>query len=279
MAAIVATLGMASLGEAQSPSLDVVLDRLSAYLVDYETKVSELAAEEQYDQWIKRRPGYGGATVGRRKLRSTYFLVRLPGGVSWYGLRDVVSVDGRVAPKKGRPMSELLSERTLDAFDEAVAVTRENAKYNIGGVYRTINVPLQALELLLPQHRERFEFRAAGRERVSGQQAAVVGFKETSVPALIGDGFGGNFLARGRVWVEPVTGAVLRTELELEGPAAVPLETLIRVDYQRDNRLQILVPSEMEESYGLDVEVLHGRASYRSYRRFETTGRLVTPPE
>jgi hypothetical protein len=33
----------------------------------------------------------------------------------------------------------------------------------------------------------------------------------------------------------------------------------------------------MEERYGLDVEVVHGRATYRNYRRFETAGRLVTP--
>ena len=46
---------------------------------------------------------------------------------------------------------------------------------------------------------------------------------------------------------------------------------------ERDSRLQLLLPREMEETYGLDVEVVHGRATYRNYRRFETGGRLVTP--
>ena len=277
--AIVALLFAAGVCDAQPlPSVETVVDRLGAYLLDYETKVFELAAEEQYEQWIKRRSGYGGATVQKRRLRSTYFLVRLPDGQAWYGFRDVSSVDGRAVSAPSRPMEELLGQRTLSAYEEALALTRGNAKYNIGDVYRTINIPLQTLELLHPQYRNRFDFSLAGRERVRGQDAAVVGFTERAAPSLINDGFGGNLLALGRVWVEPGTGAVLRTELGFSGLAAPHLkDAQIRVEYQRDNRLQVLVPVEMEETYGLDIEVLHGRASYRNYRRFETAGRLVTP--
>ena len=274
-AAVVVTLGLGTV-EAQSLPLETVLERFSAYLREYETQVSELAAEEQYDQWIKRRPGYGGATVGRRKLKSTYFLVRLPDGRAWYGFRDVGSVDGRPVPARSRSMSQLLTQRTVDAYDEAQALTRENAKYNIGGVFRTINIPLQALELLLPEYRHRFEFTLAGRERVRGQEAAVVGFRERVLPSLISDGFGGDLPAHGRVWIEPATGTILRTELGVV--AAYLKEMLVRVEYQRDSRLQMFVPVEMEEVYGLDIEVVHGRANYRNYRRFETAGRLVTDP-
>jgi hypothetical protein len=275
--ALVCTTGV---GAAQSPPVEVLVDRLGAYLLDYETKVFELAADEEYDQWIKRRSGYGGATVQKRKLKSTYFLVRLPDVQAWYGFRDVTSVDGRAVSAPAQPMAQLLGERTISAYDEALALTRENAKYNIGDVYRTINIPLQTLELLHPQYRMRFQFGVAGRERVRGQEAAVISFNERAAPSLIDDGFGGDLLAQGRVWVEPVTGAVLRTELRFSGFSAPFLkDALIRVDYQRDSRLQVLVPLEMEETYGLDIEVLHGRASYRNYRRFETGGRLVTPPQ
>jgi hypothetical protein len=114
---------------------------------------------------------------------------------------------------------------------------------------------------------------------VKGQPAAVVAFQERSLPTLVSDGFGGDVLSHGRIWLDPETGAVLRTELGFGGPAIWYMkENLIRVDYERDSRVQILVPREMEETYGLDVEVLHGRASYRNYRRFETGGRLVTQP-
>jgi hypothetical protein len=277
---VVALLCTASVGAAQPPPVDALVDRLGAYLLDYETKVFELAAEEEYDQWIKRRSGYGGATVQKRKLKSTYFLVKLPDGQAWYGFRDVTSVDGRAISAPTRSMAELLGEGTVSAYDEAMALTRANAKYNIGDIYRTINIPLQTLELLHPQHRNRFDFSVARRERVRGQDAAVLTFKERAAPSIVSDGFGGELLASGRVWVEPVTGAVLRTELGFSGFSALFLkDALIRVEYQRDSRLQVLVPVELEETYGLDIEVVHGRASYRNYRRFETGGRLVAPPQ
>ncbi|HEU4692556.1 MAG TPA: hypothetical protein VFS23_29545 [Vicinamibacterales bacterium] len=279
--ALVVMLVAAGVSEAQSvPSVDAIVDRLGAYLLDYEKKVFELAADEEYDQWIKRRSGYGGATVQKRKLRSTYFLVRLPDGQAWYGFRDVASVDGRAVAAAGRQMEQLLGERTLTAYEEALALTRASAKYNIGDVYRTINIPLQTLELLHPQYRKRFDFSVAGRERVRGQDTAVVRFNERAAPSLINDGFGGNLLASGRIWVEPGSGAVLRTELGFSGFSAPYLkDAQIRVEYQRDPRLQFLVPIELEETYGLDIEVVHGRASYRNYRRFETAGRLVVSPQ
>ena len=207
--------------------------------------------------------------------------MRLPDGQAWFGFRDVTRVDGRDVSSQGRPMAQLLSERTASAYEEALAIMRENAKYNIGDVYRTINLPLQALDLLHPQYRTRFDFKAAGRERVGGQEAAIVAFQERSTPTtLVSDGFGGELLARGRVWIEPTSGAVLRTELSFNGSAARYLkESAIRVDYQRDPKLQVLLPSEMEETYGLEIEVLHGVATYRNYRRFETAARMITPPK
>jgi len=268
----------ASAAGAQSSALDVLLERMGAYLQDYEARAFELVADEQYEQWIRRRPGYGQETVGRRKLESTYFLVRLPNGQAWWGFRDVGRVDGRAVAREGRTLTELLSERTIDAVEEALAITRTNAKYNIGGVYRTINVPVQTLEFFSYRFQKRFDFHEAGRERVKGQEAVVLGFRERSAPTVISDGFGGDVLSQGRIWVAPATGAILRTELGFYGPATYYLkENLVRVDFERDNRLQLLVPREMEETYGLDVEVVHGRATYRNFRRFETAGRLVTP--
>jgi hypothetical protein len=279
LVALIVTVGLARICEAQNPPLNVVLDRLSAYLLQYETKVVELAADERYKQWIKRRSGYGGDTVARRDLRSTYFLIRLPDGRAWFGFRDVTRVDKRDVSRPGRPMEQILGERTASAYEEALTVMRENAKYNIGDVYRTINLPLQALDLLHPEYRDRFEFRAIGRGSAAGQEAFIIQFQERPGfgPTLVTDGFGGEVLSYGRVWVEPASGAVLRTELSFKGSATRYLrESSVRVEYQRDRRLQVLLPSEMEERYGLEIEVLHGVATYRNYRRFETGARMVT---
>ena len=69
--------------------LEIVLDRLSAYLLDYETQSIRACGRGAVRPMDQAASGYGGATVGRRKLKSTYFLVRLPDGQAWYGFRDV----------------------------------------------------------------------------------------------------------------------------------------------------------------------------------------------
>lgn len=275
---IAATLTAASLVHAQQPTLDVVLDRLGAYLADYETKVVELVADERYEQWIKRKSGYGGAVVSRRKLQSTFFLMRLADGQAWIGLRDVFSVDGKAVAGGSRAMEDILKEGTADAFEEALRVARENAKYNIGPVYRTINLPLHALELLHPRNRNRIQFAAAGQSRMAGRSSWQIDFDEHARPTIVSDGFGGDRPVQGRVWVDPSTGAVLKTDLRIGGDPSIINEAAISVEYRSNDRLQVFLPAEMEESYTLKIEVLHGRASYRNYRRFQTSARLVTLP-
>jgi hypothetical protein len=255
--------------QAQEPTLDEVLDRVGRYIADYETNVVQLAAQEEYEQSIKRRPGYGGAVVEKRKLESTFLFARLPTGQALFGLRDVTRVDGKAVIGRERSVEQLLTEGTPDALAEANRVMRENAKYNIGGVYRTVNLPLQALELLRPAHRHRFTFADDGRTRIAGLRVWRIAFTEHMRPSLINDGFGGSRLSHGHAWVDPATGSVHKTEVLIDK------ENAIRVEYRRNNRLQMLLPSSMEEVYGLSIEVVRGRASYRNYRRWETSARVV----
>jgi hypothetical protein len=262
----------------QTPTLSDTLAKLGAYLIEYESKVSQVVADEQYEQWIRRKPGYGGSVVARRKFTSTFFLMRIADGRAWLGLRDVFRVDGRPIPRPARSMEEILGESSDDSLEEAGRVMRENAKYNIGPVYRTINVPLQALELLHPRHRDGFQFADGGRTRTAGRRSLRIDFAEVGRPTLISDGFGGDRPASGRAFVDESTGVVLRTELRVGGDAVLLEAPLITVDYRRNEKLGWFLPSEMRETYTLDIEVLHGRAQYRNYRQFQTSARILTNP-
>lgn len=274
---VAALVSVASPCDAQQLTADAAVNTLGAYLLDYETRVTDLAVDEQYEQWLKRKPGYGQEVVTRRKFKSTFLLVQLPDGQSWLGLRDVFTVDGKAIRATDSPkMEEVLGGRDPEAVSEALRLMRENAKYNIGPVYRTINLPLQALALLHPRNRSRFEFTLAGPGRAAGRSAIQIDFDERGRPTIITDGFGGDRPSQGRVWVDPSTGAVLRTELRIGDPALTS-EAVVRVDYRWDGRLRAFLPSELEETYPLDIEVLHGRASYRNYRQFQTGARLVVP--
>jgi len=261
---------------AQEPSLDVVLERMGAYQLEYESRAVELVAEERYEQWVKRVPRFGGATIDKRKLTSTFFLVRFEDGAAWYGFREVTKVDGKDVTRPARTLADVLSVRSEDTLEEALSISVENTRYNIGSVYRNINIPLQALQLLHPSHRSRFRFTSGGALRSSKKPSMRIDFTEISSPSIITDGFGGDVPAHGSVVVNPETGAIRRTELLVTGPRGTYIKGgFINVDYQLDERLGMLVPVEMEESFELDSEILNGRATYRNFRRFETTARLV----
>jgi hypothetical protein len=275
---VVAALISVLSASAQPPTLADVMRRAHLYVVMYEDdQLSSVVATEHYRQ---RWQDHAGQLKEARTLISDFLIFQLPPEEDYFALRDVHEVDDRPVTDRTDIMERLRSDSAANMNERAMEIARESARFNVGRVYRTINLPLQALDLLHPQYRSLFDFRAVGRERVGGREAAVVAFQERSAPTLVSDGFGGELLARGRVWIEPTSGAVLRTELSFNGSAARYLkESAIRVDYQRDSKLQLLLPSEMEETYGLEIEVLHGVATYRNYRRFETAARLVTPPE
>jgi hypothetical protein len=105
----------------------------------------------------------------------------------------------------------------------------------------------------------------------------------------------------GVVWVDPVDGVVLRTNMEIAvevryrmpnpkmDPSVVSLtgpgyeqetrsSARVLVSYGRDARLGLLVPVEMRESYdGLDHHRIECRATYSQFKRFETAGRVIIP--
>ena len=264
---------------ASQPTVDVVLDRVGAYLLDYEQRVFELVVDEAYEQRITRTRNYGGGVAAQRTLQSTFFIVRLPDGQPWYGIRDTVSVDGRPVGGDQPRIEEILQDRTERAFTVARQMMRDNARFNLGPVYRTINLPLQALEILHPTHRSRFTFKHDGEERVDGRATWKIDFAEQSRPSLIKTETGADVLARGSAWVDPLTGLVLRTEVRIgERGTAYRIPTIIRVQYGHDARLDMFLPVEMLESYTWPRQILQGRATYSNYRRFETSARLVPRP-
>jgi hypothetical protein len=264
---------------AEGPTPEVVLDRVGAYLLDYEQRVFELVVDEAYSQWINKTRNSGSSAAAQRRLLSSFFIVRLPDGRAWYGLRDTFSVDGRPVGGDQQRMDEILRNRTDSAFNLALRIMHDNARFNLGPVYRTINLPFQALEILHPSRRARFRFKRAGEERIDGQAAWKIDFTEEVRPSLITTSGGDDVPARGSAWVNPVTGLVLRTEVRIGGRGATyRIPTTIRVEYARDARLDMFLPVEMRETYTWPRQVLHGRATYTNYRRFETSGRLVTTP-
>ena len=57
------------------------------------------------------------------------------------------------------------------------------------------------------------------------------------------------------------------------------LSNTVRVEFERDPKLDLLVPSEMSESFSMPPPSNGiGLATYKNFRRFQTSARIVPPP-
>ena len=167
----------------------------------------------------------------------------------------------------------------------------QSARYNIGAMVRTMNVPVLPLAVLAPSNQTRFRFTVDDRQGNSRRpsigtdavpatptfkvsaEAWIVKFEELKSPTLITTTVGGDIFSHGRFWIEPDTGRVLVSEMITED-ARVRGELL--VSYQSQPFLGLLVPIELRERYTVkdlqaQVPAITGQATYSNFRRFEVS--------
>jgi hypothetical protein len=249
----------------QSP--DVPLDELLAnaerYVVEYEPQLSHCVAREEYVQLVSlpiRRS---------RTLRSDFLFLRSPEVDSWIGVRSVYEVNGRpVSNRDDNRLREIAAASPSDAAKLAEAVAKENAQYNLG-IDRTVNVPNLLLGWLRAEVRHRLRFRRRGLETIGGVSVRRIDFEETRQPTLI-QSHGEDLVSSGSIWVEQASGRVWQTELRNGTKAAT---FMMRVRYEFEPRLGILVPIKLEEAVTGAI-LQRGDATYSNYRRFGTSTRI-----
>lgn len=277
---IVAVVASSAAAAAQpKPSLEQLLDRLAAYLTAYEAQLSSVVADETFNQRVTFTRAYTESlpdtNFERRHLESEVGFIRLPGNFDWLGFRDVRRIDGRAVKNgPGQSVSDVLTSGK-DVASQARAIADASAAHNLG-TPRTTNVPTAALEIIHPRNFAAHRFEARGNDTVRGTRVAVIGFTEVRRPPLIRNPAGLELVSRGRIWVDPATGAVWRVEWIYAPAAGAP--SSLRVDFTRDDTLDMLVPFEMREEFrafgGLEARG-DGVASYRNFRRFGTGARIV----
>ena len=264
-AALVLALGLVQ--PAAEPSLETLLDRLTAYLLEYERTISEVLADEQMMQ-IDRRQFVN--TEGRRKLKSEVGFMRLPGDGEWIGYRLVYEVNGRAVSDQRNRLHALLTGTTDDRA-RGMGIARESARHNMG-LPRTTNVPLLAFELVHPRHRRRFAFSRHGLERVGGRQLRRIDFVETASPTVIQTSSGLDLPSRGSVWMEEQSGRVFQTEVRDRDARGW---TRLMVTFVEHRGLGLLVPDRMREVFAIGGGTGDGEARYTNFRRFTTSARIV----
>jgi len=263
------------------PTLEDVLRRARAYVTEFEQRLSGIVAEETYAQEARELNGRRQDPM-RRTLRSDLLLVKLSPTTDWLQLRDVFEVDGEPVRDRDERLLKLFVAPTRSTEARISTILKESARYNIGSVTRTVNVPVLALRFLEPQNQSRFKFKRSGDRRAPGTVPApdarfrvstevwVVEYEETAPATIIRTNGQRDLPARGRFWIEPDTGRVLMSELLLQDRF---IRATIAVSYQSEPIAGMLVPIEMRERIigRRDRTQIDGTAEYGRFRQFQVT--------
>jgi hypothetical protein len=252
------------------------------YVINYEQQFALLVSEEHYvqelqrppnpgDNLSQRNPGGGMRAGGQQNLqtfKSDYLLVQLGmDGEGWMPFRDTFEVKGKKVRDRNDRLLKLFLEQDKRSFEKAAEFNENSNKNHLGNVARTINIPTLGMMLLHPRVNERFEFTDGGEETIAGRVLRRALFREAARPTLIKTTRGRDLALTGTIWIEPFSGAVLKTEMNAADPA---LRCQVTVNFRRDEALEMWVPEKMEEYYkaNLAVDDILATATYANVRRY-----------
>ena len=269
------------IGSQPGSGFTTVLSSGMRYTMNYEQRFMLLAADETYVQELQRPPNpgsnlsrsnpgggmQGGGPIATQTIKSDFLLVQLGGdGEGWMPFRDAYEVKGRKLRERDDRLLKLFTSNHKDRFEKAGQFTTDAAKWNLGNVARTINIPTLAMMFLHPRVNERFEFTDGGEETMAGRVLRKVLYKEVARPTLIKTTRNRDLALTGVMWIDPFTGTVIKTELNAADPV---VRCQVVVTFRREEALDLWVPEKMEEYYkaysGLD-DIL-ATATYTNVRR------------
>jgi len=265
---------------AQDPPLATVLERAGTYVAGYQQRLRGIVAEEHYRQNMTNtiRGGVGGRGRSNREyreLRSDLLLVKLPDEDRWVQFRDVFEVDRKPVRDRDQRLYKLFVDAKPDAKKQAETIQAESARYNLGPVMRTINIPMMALLFFQTEIQPdiTFETEAAGNVKRLDDLAdpaaiRVIKFRETKPGTMVKGENNRDIPSHGRIWIDSATGRILRTELI---SVDTEIRAMIDVTYKTESALgELLVPGEMRETYNIrrnDTRI-DARATYGKFRQF-----------
>jgi hypothetical protein len=245
-----------------------------AFAEQYLRDAPSLVAHEEY---VQNATYFGTRQAEHQVTTAELVMVRLQGAAGWVSLRDVLTVDKRRVSDREQRLLKLLQSTAPSALAQARQIAQESARYNLGRITRTMNVPDTALDFLQSKHAARIRLEALRNETIDGRPVVVIRFTEQTGPSIIRNLVGRDLFARGRVWAEPDSGAIVRTELIVEDRSSNGTST---VDFGMDQRLGIRVPIKMTERYRAAGETVDAVAKYSDFRRFAvaTDEKITKPP-
>jgi len=270
---VAALLTTSAITAADDSAFADVMRRAHGYVVLYEDNaLSSVIAHERYRQ---ERLDAKAKRKGERILLSDYILFQMPPDEDWLALRDVYEVDGQAVAQRGARLKELFGGIKTLGTSGVMDIVNDSTRFNMASelYYRTVNVPTFALRFLRPSSRARVTFSKAGEEPIAGTKTWVIAYRETRGPTFSATPDGRDLPAQGRFWIEPESGAVVRSEMILGGSRRLPARVNITVTYGIEPSLGFRVPVEMRERYDNPRrekdDVVVTQATYSDFRPFD----------
>jgi hypothetical protein len=257
------------------PRIEDVLAQAGRYVSRLEHDLAVLVADERYLQSLFI--GRESSARHRRSLVSDVAWVPTGDPFVWAFFRDVREVDGDPVRDREERLEQLFpSGVTLAGRERAQQILEESARYNLGK-RRTVNCPTVALTFLHPRNQPRFAFRLDGPDEKEGTPTWKVRFAERARPAFTRTSRGDDVPAKGLLWIEAGTGALVTSRLELRPPNLGPV--VIETTYAPDDRLGAWLPAEMREEYGSrsSDERVESVARYSGWRRAQVEVQPIVP--
>jgi hypothetical protein len=253
--------GLLATPVAQDVPIEELLVRLGGYVETFERELATVVSEEIYEQTVAPQHPF---PPEQRRLKSEVLLTRT-GELGWVVFRDVIEVDGTPLTGRADRLLQLFLKPSGDVAAQVLRIVEESAKYNLGWIRRTVNVPTMVLQFAKRNEQARSQFRRGATAQVGGTAAREIRFSERSMPRMIRTPDAA--AASGSFWVEEATGRVLKTELKVNTGSTT---TVIGVSYGYQPKLDLWLPVLMSERYTTPRQpVISGRAIYSNFRRFD----------
>jgi hypothetical protein len=285
-AALVAATVGAAFPRAQEASLEQRLTVMQAYLRVTYARLANIVVSEVYEQ------NSNIALSQTRRLESEVLLVRHPvNPENWLVFRDVLSVNRRPVANHEQRLTDLFINPTAASVELATQIVAASDQYQLPGASFALTNPYVVVGLMDRFYQPRFEFRLGEVDDKVARGARIIRFRERQGTAsggpVISSGDPKDVVktdwlfkdepANGSVWIDPSSGRILKTALNI-GRNATTTTT-----FRLDEALNVIVPVEMTTRWALRApQVVNGKAKYGQVRRFgvdtEETLKLPTAP-
>ena len=232
--ALVATAGVVASAR-QQPDVETLLKATQAYAEKYLDTVSGVSLDET----LILLDTSGAMRRTPERISADLILVHFADGL--LGLRDLYAVDTRKLRERTPRVVDALQKPTQENVDRAQKYVREHAAHLMHNLVVWYTDPVLGVQYALPANAKKLTYSIDGEKKINGVRTIGLGFKETEAGPHVLEHIPGNAVSRGRLWVDPETGAIHTTELWVQSQTDI---VRVTVNFAPDKNLNWILPTK-----------------------------------